>query len=325
MLYNKELEDEKDKKPSDTNIFGTNMLLTIGVKVIGKDVSKWFHKFNSITEMIEFKSKMKKPPQGNIPITIKVIDEKNIEVSGRLSKPADEGNIGHDPNIGALSIISKTLRFLGWKEKITITRHGVSQNFINRTKGKNKFLYICKILNLHLENIEIPFVASLPETYWHYDNSSEKIASILLHIAGEYNGLKEVYQNHAGCERGYFKTKTIPPIALPKKDKNDIILNIPDLILYDEKSNEIILVEGKKLSTLRKGLEEIQYYDSIEKEFINVYYPGSTTIRWLSIFGGNLNDIPHKKVILYLNSNGKIFINKSAPDSIKQAFNILNS
>jgi len=325
MLYNEELEDRTDKKPSDTSIFGTNMLLTIGVKIIGKDVSKWFNKFNSIEELINFKSKMRKPPEGNIPIDISIIDENNIEISGRLSKPADAGNIGHDPNIGALSIISKTLRHLGWEKNITITRHGVSQTYINRTKGKNKFLYICKILNLHLENIKMPFISSLPETYWHYENSSEKMASILLHIAGEYYGLKEVYQNHAGCERGYFKTKTNQLIALPKKDTNGINLYIPDLILYDEKDNTIILVEGKQLETLQNGIDEIENYDSIENEYIKVYYPEATTVRWVSIYGGTHNSIPHSKVIFYLNSLGKIFINDSAPDSIKNAFNLINS
>lgn len=47
MLYNEELEARKMKKPSGTNIFGTNMLLTLGVKVIGKDVNRWFKPFSS--------------------------------------------------------------------------------------------------------------------------------------------------------------------------------------------------------------------------------------------------------------------------------------
>ena len=36
MLYNEEMTPDEDKEPTDTNIFGTNMLLTLGVKFIGK-------------------------------------------------------------------------------------------------------------------------------------------------------------------------------------------------------------------------------------------------------------------------------------------------
>ena len=316
MLYNEELEERKEKKPSDTSIFGTNMLLTIGTKIIGKDPSKWCNKFENIEDLIKFKSAMS--------IDITKFDDR-IEISGRLSKPAHAGNIGHDPNIGALSIISKCLRYLGWNKKIVITKHGISQEYVTKTKGKNKFLYICKILNIELEGIEIPSDVSLPEDYWHYEMSSEKMASILLHIAGEYNGLKEVYQNHAGCERGYFKTKDNKLIALPKKDKKGINLYIPDLILYDTTKNEIILVEGKKLSTLSIGLSEIKNYDSIENEFINIFYEKAKIVRWLSIFGGHQKEIPHSKVLIYLNEEGNIFINTDAPASIKNAFNLLNS
>lgn len=39
MLYNEELEAREDKKPSDTSVFGTNILLTLGVTIVGKDTS----------------------------------------------------------------------------------------------------------------------------------------------------------------------------------------------------------------------------------------------------------------------------------------------
>ena len=254
-----------------TSVFGTNMLLTLNVDIVGKDTSKWFKKFSSIEDMIRFKAGMRQPPAGNVPINITRYDDR-IEVSGRLAKPADAGNIGHDPNIGALSLISKGLRYLGWKKRIVITKHGVTQEYVNRTHGKNKFLYICNILNVELDGIVMPEKVSLPEKYWHYEMSSEKMASILLHMVGEYHGLRGIYQNHAGCERGYFKTKSNQLITLPKKDRNGINLYIPDLVLQDPKSNYVILVEGKKLSTLQAGIDEIEDYDSIEIEFIKPYY-----------------------------------------------------
>ena len=91
-------------------------------------------------------------------------------------------------------------------------------------------------------------------------------------------------------------------------------------MLYDNKTNYIILVEGKKLSTLQNGIEEIQYYDSIEEEYIKKYYPGATILRCVSIFGGNKTNYLHKDVLIYMNLSGKIFINPYAPECIKTIF-----
>lgn len=319
MLYNDELEARKDKKPSDTNIFGTNLLLTLGVKIVGKDTSRWFKKFNSIDELIAFKSKMRQPPAGNIPINISRFPDR-IEISGRLDKPGNSGKISHDPNEGALSLIAKGLRTLGWTKRIVITRHNITQEYVDKTQGKNKFLYICGILNMELDGIAMPGQLSLPEKYWHYEMRSEKMASILLHIVGEYHNLRGIYQNHAGCERGYFKTKNNQLITLPKKDRNNKNLYIPDLVLHDPDSKYIILVEGKKLSTLKAGLQEIKNYDSIELEFIKPYYDDCQIYRCISIFGGDFICLPNPKVILYLSETGRVIVNPDAPKCLIDAF-----
>ncbi len=319
MLYNEEHARDDNKKPSDTSIFGTNILLTLGATIIGKETDRWFKPFKTIDEVISFKNKMRKPPKGNIPIEITKYND-HIEISGRLSKPANEGNIGHDPNIGGLSMISKCLRTLGWDKDIIITLHGVSQDYVDRTKGKNKFLYICNSLNMSLDGLTMPKNVSLPENYWHYERKSEKVASILLHMVCSKHGMNCVYENHAGCERGYFWTKDKKEITLPKKDKNGNNLLLPDVVLYDSKTSQILLVEGKKLSTLKKGIEEIKGYDSIENDYINKYYPGSNVLRCVSIFGGNKTGHLHQDVLIYVNQSGKIFINPNAPKCVKNAF-----
>ena len=150
MLYNEELEAREEKKPSDMSVFGTNILLTLGMTIVGKDISRWFRPFRSLDELIRFKAGMRRPPAGNVPITITRHADR-IEVSGRLAKPADSGNIGHDPNIGALSMISACIRKLGWDKDIVVTLHGVTQSYVDHTRGRNKFLYICSILGMHLD------------------------------------------------------------------------------------------------------------------------------------------------------------------------------
>lgn len=319
MLYNEELEAREEKKPSDTSVFGTNILLTLGVTIVGKNISRWFKPFKTIDELIQFKSGMRKPPAGNVPITITKYADR-IEVSGRLAKPANAGNIGHDPNIGALSMIAACIRKLGWDKEIVVTMHGVTQSYVDHTKGKNKFLYICHILGMRLDGIRMPMQVVLPELYWHYEKTSEKMADILLHVQTMYHGMYCVYENHAGCERGYFRTKAGRLVTLPKKDRNGINLYLPDVVLYDKATNFILLVEGKMLSTLQQGIEEIENYDSIEQEYIYPLYGNVTILRCVSIFGGNRLSMPHEKVLFYLAADGRILINENAPECIRRCF-----
>ncbi len=63
--------------------------------------------------------------------------EEKIQISGRLLK---NNTLSHDPNIGALSMISAVLRQLGWKKNIEITRHGLSQGNVG------KKINLCKLL-----------------------------------------------------------------------------------------------------------------------------------------------------------------------------------
>lgn len=108
MLYN--LQVEQKEKPTDTYIFGTRLLLTLGVEILGKTLcNKFFVPFQSVDEIIDFKNKMRKPPKGNIPILLTKIANK-IEISGRLWK---SGTLSHDPNIGGLTCIAAVLRKLG--------------------------------------------------------------------------------------------------------------------------------------------------------------------------------------------------------------------
>ncbi len=319
MLYNDEHARDDNKKPSDTSVFGTNVLLTLGARIVGKETSKWFSKFETYDDLIRFKSQMRKPPKGNLPIEITKFDD-HIEISGRLAKPAYAGNIGHDPNIGGLSMISKCLRVLGWDKEIVITSHGVTQEYVDRTKGRNKFLFICSKLNMRLEGIDMPKATTLPKQYWHYEESSEKVASILLHMVCSKYGMSCVYENHAGCERGYFWTKNKREVTLPKKDKSGKNLLLPDVVLYDEPANQILLVEGKKLSTMQNGIEEIKGYDSIENDYIKKFYPNTDVLRYVSIFGGKERGYLHKDILIYLNLAGEVFINPNAPECVKSAF-----
>ena len=71
------------------------------------------------------------------------------------------------------------------------------------------------------------------------------------------------------------------------------------------------------LSTMDRGIAEIEDYDSIEQEYICPEYKGAEIIRCVSIFGGNCKRIPHEKVLFYLADDGHILINEKAPQCIR--------
>jgi hypothetical protein len=315
MLYH--LQIEQKKEPTETNIFGTRLLLTLGVEILGKKTldSKIFKPFKSIDEIIEFKKEMGKPPKGNVPINITKKKDK-IEVSGRLFKG---GSLAHDPSIGALSIISAVIRKLGWKKDIVITQHGLKQEHI---KEKNKFILIANMLNLKLDGLKMA-KAAYPTDYWRYDLKGEKLGTIFLHIVVEsFTKGYSIFENHAGSEKGYFITPSGEHIPLSKYndkakykagDKNEII-PIPDLILIDSDRSEVIICEGKKWERCQDGIDELANYGPVEKNYIKKYYPKFSIIRTIVLYGGTIETPPGEvKIGFVLNKKGRLVLGTKAP------------
>ena len=315
MLFNFKNEYNY-QKPSYSNKFGIKLLKTLKIDILGIDYKlDEVEPFKTIDDLIIFKSKMRRPPKSNVPILIEKQKNKK-EISGRLSKPAEKGNIAHDPNIGQLSGIGKILRMLGWEEDIIITKHGVKQEVINGTRKKgNKFIHISSMINLKLENIKIP-KRDIPEKYWHYNNSAEKNGTILLHLISIFNNdiTTSIFENHGGCERGYFYKSDKTAISIPKK-------SIPDLILKNDANEEILIIEGKIYSKLNQGLEQLKKIDNFENKYVKKYYENYSINRWLVTTGGKINATDlNLKVLFHLNDDGTYLLNKKAPDWLKNSF-----
>ena len=313
MLYN--LQIEQKEIPTATYIFGTKLLLTLGVKILGKHLDhNIFIPFTSVEEIIAYKANMRKAPKGNTPILITKKRNK-IEISGRLYK---SGSLGHDPNIGALSLIAGALRYLGWRNSITITEHGLSQHHLT---AKNKFIQIANVLHLSLKHLTIPMCKFAPE-YWKYDRKGEKLGTIFIHLVVEnFAQGYSIFENHAGCEKGYFIPSEGEPIPLPKyKDrtlyksgKKDEIIFIPDLVLLDFARNEIINIEGKKYQFRNNGIAELANYDYIEKHYIQKYYPKYKIIRTVVLYGGKATELIEIEIGFLLNQSGKLILGLKAP------------
>ncbi len=313
MLYN--LQIEQKETPTDTYIFGTRLLLTLEVEIIGKNLdNNIFRPFQSVKEVVDLKSEMRKAPTGNVPILLKILKNK-ITISGRLFK---SNSLSHDPNIGALTIISSVLRKLGWKEKIEIIQHCLEQHHIGYT---NKFIQIANELKITLQGLKVP-KSSLNKFYWKYENEGEKLGTIFIHlVVEEFTKGESIFENHAGSEKGYFYPLNGEPIPLAKyKDKakykeggKNEIIHIPDLILIDFDNNEIINIEGKKYKFRKDGINELKNYDFIEKNYIKITYKKFKIIRTLVLFGSKEEDIIEIEVGFLLNENGKLILGIKAP------------
>ena len=333
MLYN--LKVAQKIKPTQTSIFGTRILRTLGVEVAGKEFQRddeILKPFSDIDELIAFKSQMRKAPAGNVPIKIEICDSKlevdklpddlsvytppnKILISARLEK---NNRLAHDPNIGAVSGIAATLRKLGFNGQIEIISHGLKQQQIG---NKNKFLQIANLLDISLQGLQIPKV-ELPDEYWHYEKESEKLATIFVHLLiKNFSCGKSIFENHAGCEKGYFITSNNEYIPLQKYENRESYKNgnrnaivfIPDLILLDPKNLEIINIEGKTYDNRHKGIEELKNYNFIENLYIKKYYPSYKIIRSVVLYGGHENKIIEIEVGFLLNADGDMILGIKAP------------
>ena len=319
MLYN--LQIEQKEVPTATYIFGTRLLLTLGVEIFGKKLdSKVFQPFHSVDEIVALKKIMRKAPKGNIPILIKKVGDK-ITVSGRLYK---SGGLAHDPNIGALSLICAVIRKLGWSGEIIITKHGLKQKHI---QSDNKFVKIANRLNIKIHGLSIP-ASKHRDNYWKYETEGEKLGTIFIHLVVEnFTEGYSIFENHAGCEKGYFITSDGKHIPLEKYsdrkaykagNKNKII-SIPDLILIDFGRSEVINIEGKKYQFRQNGIEELKGFGDIEKTYIKKYYPKFKITRTVVLYGGGETKIIEIEVGFLLNENGDLVLGIKAPKLFREA------
>lgn len=324
MLYSLQVNQKEEATP--TNVFGTRCLLTLGVEILGKKLDpKIMVPFTSIDEVIQAKNSMRQPPKGNVPINIYKTGNK-IQVSGRLFK---SGGLAHDPNIGSLSLICATLRFLGWQGDLEITLHGLSQSHVNAT---NKFIKIANRFNIGLEGLSIANPKE-KEDYWRYDIQGEKLGTIFVHLVVENftNGFS-IYENHAGCERGYFLTAKGEPKVVEKYKDRELykagdksqIIHIPDLVLADFDRLKIINVEGKKDTTMEQGIRELNNFDAFEEMYVKTYYPEyKEIIRTVVLYGGTKEEIERIEVSFLLNKKGKMILGIKAPELFHEAINNL--
>jgi len=320
MLYNIQVGETYD--PTETNIFGTRCLKTLGVEILGKrDAVAQLSPYGSLNELIASRSAMRRPPRGNVPIAI-VAGSDEVSISGRLVK---NDSLSHDPNIGALSLISATVRKLGWTKRIRIVQHGLSQGMLG---ARNKFVQIANHLDLEVDGLNLP-AAITPTTYWRYEVSGEKITTILIHLALEEQSTERiVFENHAGCEKGYFLEPDGSPLAVAKRvvgidgkmKRDSPPIQLPDLVIVDDRRKEAIVIEGERAENLSAGVRQLATFSNFEQSYLARYYPGFSVRRVVVLFGGPDSDSGYDPAVMRLSDTGRLLFSKSCPKAIVEAF-----
>jgi hypothetical protein len=320
MLYN--LQVIQKIEATDSYIFGTKMLKSLGVEILGKSgiENEKYEPFKSIDEFIDLKNSMGETKNGQ---SVKITKTNSkIEISAKM---LNGGRLAHDPNIGMTTIMAQTLRNLGWKKSIEITKHQLPNQ---RSVGKtNKFIQIANKIGISLQGLVVP-KAEMNNDYWKYDTDGEKLGTIFIHLVVEnFTQGYSIFENHAGCEKGYFITKKGEHIPLEKyKDREkykggdkEQIVHIPDLILIDFGRSEVINVEGKKYAFRKNGIAELGNYDYIEKNYILKHYPKFKILRTVVLYGSTEEEIIEIEIGFLLNENGHLILGVKAPKLFKDA------
>lgn len=294
--------------------FGIRLLMTMGVTIWGiENLDKYkLKRFESYDELIEFKEAMPDPASGE---KVTIIKEGNtIKINIKLDKGSGEAKnkISHDPNIGQAASIIHCLRRLNWKGNIVLSGHNIIQK--NLSKAKSKLVCILLKESALLEGLTMPSRFDLPKDYWTMDVKSEKIVTIFLQILLQrFKNVEAIFDNHAGCERGYLK--------LSNGELKDISKSIavPDLIICDHNNKEILNIEGEIYLNIDDGLEQIKEFETIENNHIKPNYPSYIINRLVVLYGGTSRNIQNENVAFLLNALGESVISENTPEIIKEA------
>ena len=96
----------------------------------------------------------------------------------------------------------------------------------------------------------------------------------------------------------------------------DILTKKPDLIIIDDKTKEIFILEAEKSENTKNGIKQLKGFTNVEKDYCKKYYPGYKCERYVILYGKHVNA---PEVIFTLTTKGEIISSKNCPQVIKDA------
>lgn len=316
LLMHFDISVLQKKKKTPTHVFGRKLFATLGVDVTGVEGDN-YTPFTSIDEIINAKNAIAVPRNG-VPNTVSWQDEDKtgIVISSRLIK---NGTLSHDPNIGFVSLLSGAIRALGFKGRITVENHGLPENYLIR--HNNKFNHMCVLNDVKVSNVrneDSPYAGL--GVYWQTGSSQEKHASMLAHAISMLAQHEVLYANHGGTERGYYiPVNDSVPVVIPKVLPGTAIkIAIPDVVLLCHDTKTILVGEGKKYTTRKQGVVELDEFDAFET-YLQKDFPDHTLTRCLTLMGGGtLSNSEQALLLLQLSEDGTVGLGVNTTPGIKE-------
>ena len=293
-----------------TFVFGLQVMKTMNIEIIGLEQDP--PKFKSLDELMMAKNSFATNRSDNVPISMRVKDS-DLIITGKLEK---SGRLGHDPNIGTITGLAKCAKTLDYSiGNIIISQHGLKQKMIQNSR--NKFIKIASTLGIILEGLQMQ-PTKIDGPYWRYSTQGEKISSIFFHLILELQKFKIIYENHAGCEQGYFVNPDGNLKAIEKITKK------PDLIFLNHDVKEIYLIEAEQSKNVfqsKSGIKQLVGFDKVEKDYCNKYYDYDCK-RYVIFYGDKISkkEIDNPNILFGLTTDGSVLFSKYCPNWIKDLF-----
>ena len=287
MFY---IDEWKNKSLTKTAAFGLRLMVSLGIELfhgtsINLSNTYSITPFRDITEMMETKNSIMEK-RGNISVKITLF-EGVYTVTCKLDKGTTTcaGKISHDPNVGLLSGIVNFIYNMDSVSIIKVTNHNLTQRYFDKMP-ESKFWYAIDNIPILFDGVNIIDRPSLPSLYFVLETMiTEKVSTILFSqvIDKSYNC---IFSNHSGCALTNVKTRDGGYEHIERTMKR------PDILFYNETTNEILLVEGKIEKELKNGLKQLQ--DIHLERFTNMIqslYPGATIKKGLCITINSISEL----------------------------------
>lgn len=195
----------------------------------------------------------------------------------------------HDPNHGWVASMIMTIMSLGVSNAVNLEIPQREVELFKKSKGKLKknLYYIFSKFNgtFLLNGEEVDLEPPEDSHYWKYTDTGEKISTIDLSLCLVEKGYELIFENHAGCEKSFFRTSQGENMPFPKKH-NEEPIGIPDLIAQTPNKDKLLVIEGENHSNYNKGVKQLEE-DKMENtiRFLKEHYPEHAIATCLSLYG----------------------------------------
>lgn len=317
-------------------LFCLRLIKTLGIAIQdAPDVIGDIDAFDSVKAVIDAKNALSPerdhlqksvPMHWSVPVRLH-IEGDTLIIRAWLEKG---GTISHEANISLVGSLAMTVRHLGWTGKITVTDHGVVDDYLIRA---NKFHVFQETFGVELEDVE-SFGMKLPRHYWTFEKRNKKQVTIFLACVVPYFGLgKVLFSHHNRAEKTDFlkpngqtsEVRRYVDLKAHREGVDNQRIDTPDLCLINKAQDQALILNAQTWGARWSALNQLPLMANFEAVYINRFYPNASVENRALLFGSKQDSLPYSLFCLLLNDDGKLIVHDDAPQLIKDAVNRLHA